>query len=99
MVRGPDLAHYPTVYRKMSHPQSDVILDISTVLGEQRTLQEASDNEALPGLVVVMAIASGQWSGCGTAITVSPSMSEKSRGLQVWIGRSLEIAVAAIMAS
>ncbi len=40
----------------------------------------------------------GQWSGWGTATTVSPSMSVKSRGLQVWRGKSLEMAMAAIMA-
>lgn len=41
----------------------------------------------------------GQWSGWGTATTVSSSIAVKSRGLQVWRERSVEIAIAAIMAS
>ena len=41
----------------------------------------------------------GQCSGWGTATTVSTAMPVKSRGLQVWRGKSCEMAMAAIMAS
>ena len=41
----------------------------------------------------------GQWPGCGTAMTSSPSMPAKSPGLQVWTAKPLVMAVAAIMAS
>ena len=41
----------------------------------------------------------GQWSGWGTATTVRSSIPAKSRGLQVCRGRSLDMAIAAIIAS